>query len=234
MKKTAPKKEKVELSEENNDDLKTIDETASNTSESLDNKGEVIHLEKESEPEPDQKEPTFYEKVTGEDPTRQTFITDDEAASKLDNVNSKLFFLGGFVFLLTVVIATLIGFVILNYSKPDQKAKQEVIEEVQPTPTPTPLLVKKEDWTFEILNGSGVKGAAADAQEKIEALGYTVESIGNADENVGETEVYLKEGVNKNEAEIVLKDLEDDFGKLTIEDSDSDSDSEILIILGEN
>ena len=52
---------------------------------------------------------------------------------------------------------------------------------ISPTlePTATPMLSRK-DLKIRVLNGSGVKGAAAGASDYLQSLGYVVESVGNA------------------------------------------------------
>lgn len=204
-----------------------LEETHSEESDSS------VNEEKSEETEENSSEPSFYERVTGESPERHTFVEDpSEPDSQIENVNRKLFFLGGFVFLLTVVVATLVGFYILNNSKQHELVKtNEVQEEAEAKPTPTVVAINKEEWTFEVLNGSGIKGAAAEAQDKIEALGYTVESIGNASE-LESTQVYISDESDKNDVEKILPDLKKDFGDLTIEDKVRKSEAKIVIILG--
>lgn len=49
------------------------------------------------------------------------------------------------------------------------------------TPTPTGKAATSSSLTIEVLNGSGVKGAAGDASDLLQKAGYTVSSTGNAD-----------------------------------------------------
>lgn len=49
------------------------------------------------------------------------------------------------------------------------------------TPTPTGKAATSTSLTIEVLNGSGVKGAAGDAAALLQKAGYTVSSTGNAD-----------------------------------------------------
>jgi hypothetical protein len=52
-------------------------------------------------------------------------------------------------------------------------------EEASPTPTPAPELDRSE-ITIDVLNGSGITGKAGETAEKLETLGYTIGTIGNA------------------------------------------------------
>ena len=55
-----------------------------------------------------------------------------------------------------------------------------------PVPTPAPTsqpVLNRSNWSLEILNGSGVTGAAKKIADKIQALGYPVVKTGNADKD---------------------------------------------------
>ncbi|MBI4062553.1 LytR C-terminal domain-containing protein [Candidatus Gottesmanbacteria bacterium] len=62
-----------------------------------------------------------------------------------------------------------------------------------PIPTPTPALPARADIRIEVLNGSGIAGAAAKMQEYLEGMGYDVGRAGNADmTGYKETEIHVK------------------------------------------
>lgn len=62
-----------------------------------------------------------------------------------------------------------------------------------PSPTPTPVTPNRADITIEVLNGSGVAGAAAKMQEFLEGKGYDVGRAGNAGKtDYKETEIHVK------------------------------------------
>ncbi len=250
MKKAAPLKEKnnevKSIVEEKKKDEEIVippdvlEENTDNIEEKShlsDDESQQEGLHEEKTEEKIEEEPSFYERVTGESPIKHTFEEDpnDEESPQIENVNRKLFFLGGFVFLLTVVVATLVGFYILNNSKQSDRdlAEKSSEEEVEVSPTPTITQINKSEWTFEVLNGSGVKGAAAEAQTQIEALGYTVDSIGNAS-NVDSTEVYISDEKDRKIVEKILPELVKDFGDLTIQEKIRESNAKIVIVLGSN
>ncbi len=183
-------------------------------------------------------QPSFYEKVMGEKPSDKPVLppSTEENIKEFkpaDKGGRKLFLLGSFVFVGTVLITSIVGFSLMKFTSqaPSNQAKNS-----QPSSTPVPTEVPqihKEEWDFEVLNGSGVPGAAAKAADKIKALGYTVTNVGNAQTDVDKTEVYISESKNKNDAQIVLKDLEKDFGTLSIKDTfDSSTKTAIRIVLG--
>ena len=105
----------------------------------------------------------------------------DERLPQIEKLNKKLFFLGGAVFLLTIVITTLIGLLIINTTNVSKESN--VVEKVRSEITPTivpPISIDKSQWTFEVLNGSGEGGKGKKTADAIESLGYTVENTGNA------------------------------------------------------
>lgn len=78
---------------------------------------------------------------------------------------------------------------------------------VQPTPTPNPLV--KSEWSFEVLNGSGEKGLAKKIAVKIQDLGYQVVKSGNADKsNYSQTQVFVKKD-RLDKIDLVIADLKD-------------------------
>lgn len=92
-------------------------------------------------------------------------------------------------------------------------------------------LLTREVITLEILNGSGVAGAAAETADIFEELGYEILEIGNADETIG-NQLY----VNPEVADLIAVLLEDVEGELDIASVSGeleDSSASARIILGE-
>ncbi len=160
------------------------------------------------------------------------FSSPEEQLPKVEKNNKKLFVLGAVVFIVTVVVTAGVGFAILQSTSSAQKekVKEQSTQVVVPTVEPTVALLQREDWVFEVLNGSGKSGEAARARTKLEALGYEVASVGNAQENVSTTQVFVPEGAP--DTTELFKDLEKDFGKLTVAGVLEDSKATIRIVLG--
>ncbi len=99
----------------------------------------------------------------------------------------------------------------------------------QATPTPEPMPVN-----LEVLNGSGVSGAAASTATKLQALGYTVVRTGNADASNYETsQIILNEDFTESEA--LLTKLEAEFGSAEkSEDALTGSTASARIIVGKD
>lgn len=173
---------------------------------------------------------SFYEKVMGEKPPE---VVESDETKKERSINTKLFFLGAFVFVLTVLLSSMVGLAILNKDLFVSKIAQKGVQ-ITPTlvpATPTPPDIKKEEWTFEVLNGSSTAGLAAKGAEKIKALGYRVGKVGNADDSVDVTQVFISKDVTEVQKKLILEDLKKDFGTLTETDTIPDSKKTVRIIL---
>jgi hypothetical protein len=156
--------------------------------------------------------------------------TGDELAKKR---NFFVFFVGvGAGIALSV--ATVVVFVIyLRSPKVPTVATPEV--ETTPAPTPTPFFVRSE-ITFEVLNASGVSGAAADAGDKLTDVGYTVISLGNAQKQAT-SELFLSPSVASATATELLSEMQSIFSIASPSGSIGDegvpeSTASALLILG--
>lgn len=188
---------------------------------------------------------SFYEKVTGEKKPQIQPVDDntsfthsdagdiDEDMPQIERSNRKLFFLGGVVFLLTILVTFIAGVFILHPFENGEKKSTPVEEEIVPSPTPTTTVINKKDWKFEVLNGSGEAGKAKKTAESIESMGYIVEGTGNADRSdyTGVT-ISFAEEVDESVREIIVKDLEKEFLTVKEEDINQETDASILVIVG--
>jgi hypothetical protein len=81
-----------------------------------------------------------------------------------------------------------------------------VVEEPNATSTPSSSF-KRDELKIQVLNGSGVSGAAGKAKTFLEGLGYTSVDTGNASvSDLAQTEVAIKDTKKENLADII-KDL---------------------------
>lgn len=108
-------------------------------------------------------------------------------------------------------------------------------ETPEPTPTPNPL--NKEEWRFEVLNGSGETGLAKKVADKIKEQGYIVTKTGNADKTSYEkTQLFALKDL-EGKVDLVVADLKDIIkiasfgGELT---PAKDSTASARIILGKD
>ncbi|OGG01763.1 hypothetical protein A2Z33_00285 [Candidatus Gottesmanbacteria bacterium RBG_16_52_11] len=99
-----------------------------------------------------------------------------------------------------------------------------------PTPTPTGA-VDKAVVTFEVLNGSGVAGAAGRAADKLKGLGYTADSVGNAAGRVETTEFAIRSDIVGHDT--IVTDVLGLFPGTSVVDL-ADSDFTARLTLGED
>ncbi len=100
-------------------------------------------------------------------------------------------------------------------------------------PSPTSKAVAKNTYTIEVLNGSGVSGAAGTGQTYLKGLGYNVSGVGNADNsNYADTVIKAKTNVSSAFIAQLRSDL---AGKYTMANSltslanSSTTDVEVIV-----
>lgn len=114
---------------------------------------------------------------------------------------------------------------------PRQQANFQISE--APSATPTVSSAKK-DISIQVLNGSGVTGAAGKIADVLRAKGYTEIATGNADKYTY-TGVIIRSGAeNKTLAEQVKTDLEEDAAEIKVETADITSDAAVEVIVGKS
>lgn len=200
------------------------------------NTQENADIQENTPPAANVPEPTpSDERVDSDKPTDTPQVQTDrgpENEPQIEKNNRKLFFFGAFVFILTVLVTSAIGYLVVNTNQPEEEEKI-LVTEASPTPiADVPEEIDRSEWKFEVLNGSGVSGAAAKASDSLEELGYEVVKVGNSDE-VESTELYLEKGKSDEEIDLLIKDLEEDFGGLSVTGELTDSDANVKLVLGE-
>lgn len=118
--------------------------------------------------------------------------------------------------------------------------------QASPTPTPSPIAISspmveespatdldRSEVSVRVLNGSGVSGKAASVRDFLEELGWTVDSIGNADaDDYGTTEVRFKSEFS-DFADLIVDDLSSDYDASTSTDElDASASADIEVIVG--
>ncbi|OGE27997.1 hypothetical protein A2867_03645 [Candidatus Daviesbacteria bacterium RIFCSPHIGHO2_01_FULL_40_11] len=102
----------------------------------------------------------------------------------------------------------------------------------EPSPTPSPLV--RSDWSFEILNGSGVTGAAKKLADEMQALGYPVIKVGNADrDNYSETQILIREDLSE-KIDLVIADLKDTIKIASVAGQLKEGTASARIIIGKD
>lgn len=136
-----------------------------------------------------------------------------------------------------IVILLLAGgwwFVTPLFKSTSNQAKDKdkvVFESPTPTPEPTPQLIRS-DWSLEVLNGSGITGAAKKIADKLKDLGYPVIKVGNADKNNYEASQILVRKDLQDQIDLVLADIKDIVKIASSGGNLKDSTASARIILG--
>lgn len=120
--------------------------------------------------------------------TTTTVTTDFANESHATNKRSL-----GFIFVLLAIFAIFLAGGLAFAFLFQQPPKPEHVY-TAPTDIPSPTIAQAPEpalWKIEVLNGSGISGAAAKFAQKLEKLGYTVTKVGNADESQIKTTFYL-------------------------------------------
>ena len=135
------------------------------------------------------------------------------------------------VLIIVLVIAGWSGF-IFKHPQPTPTPAPTPTATSVPTPTPNPLI--RSEWSFEVLNGSGVTGLAKKVADKINGLGYSVVKTGNADkDNYAKTQIFVKVDLKKR-LDLVIADLKDAVKIASYSGELKDSTASARIILGKD
>ena len=188
---------------------------------------------KESSPEKDSevdtKETAAKEDVVDASPVNGGGNSEEATNKKRMWINLIIIFIG------TVVIVSF--FLFLRQKKIDEMNLQEQSSKVVPTkavtPSPTPEEVDVSAYTIEVLNGSGISGAAAKAKTLLTEESFTVESTGNADASDYEkTVIKAKGSVPEAYIEALKQLLAESYELDSVEDLAESADTDVVIIIG--
>lgn len=150
-----------------------------------------------AEPEPAPAAPPVEEPKDMEEAVLETA----EKESGLDKKNRFLY--AGSVAAALAIIAVTVGIGFVAYGQPTTKPEAPVPAAVEsPTPTPAPT---RTDITIEVLNGSGISGAAGKAAENLREAGYTTVIVGNTTKQKA-TELFLSRGLSMGASDLLLGD----------------------------
>lgn len=169
-------------------------------------------------------------------PLKRTFTLNEDTGIKLEQKSSsrksgKAFLIIGLIF-----IAAILGFIIFQF--------RGLVGTSQPSPEPTPALIpspspeqpvlQRSDWSFEVLNGSGVTGEAKKVADKLQALGYQIVKTGNADKNsYSKTQISVQKDLLE-KIDLVVADIKDVIKVASVAGELKDSTASARIIIGKD
>lgn len=119
-----------------------------------------------------------------------------------------------------------------------ESEEEKIIEETpSPTPASTPLSgteLNRSEWSFEVLNGSGVSGLAKKIADGLESLGYKITKVGNANRSDYEkTQIFVRDNL-KDQVDKVIADIGDIIKIASVAGEPEQSSASAQIIIGKD
>lgn len=115
--------------------------------------------------------------------------------------------------ILVIIVLVVIGFLLLSI-----RGMKRIVTTFYQTPSPLPAfsptpepkaVLKREDWSFEVLNGSGARGLAKKISDQLRQSGYNVVKTGNAGkDNYPKTQILVSKDF-LDRVDLVIADLKD-------------------------
>lgn len=160
-------------------------------------------------------------------------MSEEEQASSF--APPKKNFMWPVLFVFIIALAMLGG--IFIYKQGMNKGTEVNVVTLSPTPTlipiPTVAEIDLSKHKIKILNGSEVEGEAGRKKSALEEKGFTVSSVGNAqNSDYTKTIIQAKENVDKDFLDKLKSVLKESLVVGEIEELPEDADSDIIIIIG--
>jgi hypothetical protein len=156
-------------------------------------------------------------------------ILDTDMKDSAVEVKNRVVFSFGIITALAIIAGAIIVFVIyLGSSKAPKPVTQKAT--VTPTATPTPAFTRAA-ITFEVVNASGVSGAATKGAATLTQAGYTVVSVGNGKKQATSS-LLLIGSLTSVEVSEILADVNSLFSISSSSGDLTDSTASARIILG--
>lgn len=172
-------------------------------------------------------------------PIKRNFIINEDSELKYQPKDSK----GsgkGVLLIIGILAILLVGGFFLNQkfnllpgSGGEAQSEVSPTPEPSPSPTPEPTLIRSE-WSFEVLNGSGVTGQAKKIADQIKTLGYEVVKTGNADKsNYADSQILVKKEL-LDQIDLVIADLKDVIKIASVAGELTEGTASARIIIGKD
>lgn len=175
---------------------------------------------------PEDTETTSEDKVEAKAPITRS----RRERKKKRKINKKVI-----VFVLVIILIVAGGFFLLKEPRIEVEPlpESELTEEIEePTSTPVPVSIDKEDIKIEVLNGTGIAKEASFLTEQLEDLGYTGIEVGNTEEqDYSTTVVTYGNGIQEEVKDELNDKLEELYENVNTKES-SLTDFDIQIITG--
>lgn len=155
-------------------------------------------------------------------------ILDSDTNDSVTDVKTHVVFVFGIAAALAIIAGAIAVFAIyLGSSKAPQMLAQA---KKVPTVTPAPVF-DRSSVTFEVMNASGVAGAATKGAEALRQAGYTVLAVGNGKKQVT-SELLLSKSLSAGAVSEILADVNSLFSVSSSSGDLTNSTASARIILG--
>lgn len=230
---------KQDNSETQKDDTETQKEEEGDTktqNKEGDTKEQESKAEESDEGDDEDEEQSADEEISKSEVLRRDlnkFVRDNQPSYNLTPQSKKPS--GKLITLILFILAVLViggGIYFVAGVGSSKREQQEEAATPTQTPTPTPQRVNRSEWSFEVLNGSGVTGAAKKLADQLKELGYQVSKVGNADRDDYETsQLYVSEDF-ADKVDAVVVDIKDIIKIASIAGELKNSTASARIIIG--
>jgi hypothetical protein len=115
---------------------------------------------------------------------------------------------------------------------PSSVMKPTVTPSKEPSPSPTTVSINPGDYKVDVLNGTGVSGAAGDVESSLNTAGFTNTTTGNASEyGFTDTEVAMKSDVPSAVFDAIKKSLPD-YSVVEVTSLPTDGNYDVVVTVG--
>jgi hypothetical protein len=166
--------------------------------------------------------------ITSSDDALEAMLESEPEDETANHKNTFLFIVGILISGAIIVAAIVVFSVYMRSSTVPKKSTAST--QVTPKATPAPMFVRSL-VTFEVLNGSGIAGAATKAAAKLVQAGYTVLSVGNSKKQEA-TEIFISASVTQSDTRELMADISSMFSTASATGALTGSTASARLILG--
>ena len=128
-----------------------------------------------------------------------------------------------------LLVVAAINIIFSSMGNPESKIADPPASEsasAEPSPSESEVSVADDSITVDVLNGSGVSGAAKKFSEAVEEKGWTLGQVGNYSTNLSDSTVYYNGEENASQAKLVAKSL-----GVSATEASSDFEADITVVI---
>lgn len=128
-----------------------------------------------------------------------------------------------------LLVVAAINIIFSSMGNPESKIADPPASEstsAEPSPSESEVSVADDSITVDVLNGSGVSGAAKKFSEAVEEKGWKLGQVGNYSTNLSDSTVYYNGEENASQAKLVAKSL-----GVSATEASSDFEADVTVVI---